>query len=562
MKPPVNNYIFEEAFKIISLNKSKANSLRQSILCSMNYDNDLNLKIRQYLGEFEYDLKILYDIITDIKSLFDKNENTLNISTTVEPEGDQSHMSISNDIKNEKRFLKKNNSTKLFNKHKNKLYLNDLDDSETNNSNSNKKGGKSYSLTINICNDSHFNSHPKKKYNKKFNRSNSCKSYIGRKYNLSKNDFNFRKNNNNKNKNIEKRYKYFIDDQIINENNDNRYLLQNNRRYTYTTDYLHDKDNRKNSYNYNVLNSNINKNKLSLKNLNNLYEHYNTLLNTYNTTNNNDNKNERIKSQNYSNREDKNNFYSLDGLRNNQNPRNNAIPRLDLDKIGNNNYNYNINNNKDDYNNDNNYYRNKYNDNIVDNNSNYNNILNTNVSEKSKIENNKNDEQSLNNFIELKNNLYQKENINNCNYTNNRNNRNNNIYESEKNKILLNINNNNDNDILEDEKKKEIIKGIISSVLQDSNKLNELKKYFGDNIGDKLIEGDISQKYLFRMVDILNNYQTNLKNNNKNDKNLFRGSKNNYKSMPYKRFDSLNNKGYSYKDYPLGLLSMNNNLNY
>ena len=557
MKPPVNNYIFEEAFKIISLNKSKANSLRQSILCSMNYDNDLNLKIRQYLGEFEYDLKILYDIIRDIKSLFDKNENTLNISTTIEPEDDQSHMSISNDIKNEKRFLKKNNSTKILNKHKNKLYLNDLDDSETNN-NSNKKGGKSYSLTINICNDSHFNSHPKNKYNKKFNRSNSCKSYLGRKYNLSKNDFNFRKNNNN-NKNIEKRYKYFIDDQIINENNDNRFLLQNNRHYTYSTDYLHDKDKRKNNYNYNVINSNINKNRLSLKNLNNLYEHYNTLLNTYNTTNNNDNKNERIESQNYSNRENKNNLYSFDGFRNNQNPKNNIIPRLELDKIGIKNTNYNINNNKDDYNNDNNYYRSKYNDNILDNNNIYKNILNTNVSEKSKNENNKNDEQSLNNLIELKNNLYEKENINNCNYTNNRNN---NIYEKEKNKILSNINNNNDDDILEDEKKKEMIKDIISLVLQDSNKLNELKKFFGDNIGDKLIEGDISKKYLFRIVDILNNYQGNLKNNNKNDKNLFRGSKNNYKSMPYKRFDSLNNKGYSYKDYPLGLLSMNNILNY
>ena len=58
---------FDEAFKIISTNKSKANSLRQSLLKNNNYNCNQNMQIIQYLGEFEYDLKSLYDILRELK---------------------------------------------------------------------------------------------------------------------------------------------------------------------------------------------------------------------------------------------------------------------------------------------------------------------------------------------------------------------------------------------------------------------------------------------------------------------------------------------------------------
>ena len=59
MKITLNDIIFNEAFNIISQNKSKANSLRLSLLNTFNYDNEISFKIRKYLGEFEYDLNTL-----------------------------------------------------------------------------------------------------------------------------------------------------------------------------------------------------------------------------------------------------------------------------------------------------------------------------------------------------------------------------------------------------------------------------------------------------------------------------------------------------------------------
>ena len=208
MMPKLNKYLFEEAFRIISANKSKANSLRQSILNAINYDSNFNLKIRQYLGEFEYDLKILYEILNDIKLSFNKNISTLNNSTTVEEvEGEEpSHFSYSNENQNESKILRKNNSSKYFNKFKNKLLLKDLDDNSEKNC-YNKKEGKTYSLTINICNDGHFNSNPKNKSKQKINRSNSCKSYL--------NKYKYR---NNKRNNKEKSFKYYFDKEIWDEN--------------------------------------------------------------------------------------------------------------------------------------------------------------------------------------------------------------------------------------------------------------------------------------------------------------------------------------------------------
>ena len=114
-----------------------------------------------------------------------------------------------------------------------------------------------------------------------------------------------------------------------------------------------------------------------------------------------------------------------------------------------------------------------------------------------------------------------------------------------------------------------MIQNIISLVLQDTNKLIYLNKYFREDISEKLLKKEINQDTLFKIVDILKNYQTNNKPNNKNEKNLFRGSKNNYKNYINKRFNQLNdnmilretlnynNNEHFNREYPLGLLSMN-----
>ena len=556
MKPPLNNYLFEEALRIISTNKSKANYLRQSILNTINYESDFNLKIRQYLGEFEYDLNILYEIIRDIKLSFDRNQTTLNNSTTVgeaEGEGEEQRHIIYRNFINTPKNLRKNNSSKFFNNYKNKLFLKEFDDNSV--SESNKKRDETFSLTINIHNDSHFNTNPKNNSNQKRNRSNSFKSYKGK-----------NKNKQQKMNNSGINYKYFINNKILNNNiddndNDNDYakdyanlfknnkLNKNNKTYTYIMDYSskNDKLKTQNNSKLDLFKSNINKNKASLKNLKSLYDNYKSILN-----NRENNKSERIPSYNNCYSNDKNNNHTFDGSH--RNIRNNIIPTLQLETVENNNYNI-YQNKQDDYNNDN-YNGNKYN-NIYSNNNMF---LRDNILERNNTNNKPIDDLRFEHIIDLENNLKQRENINKNDYLNRRNSI---IFERQKNGGSLNLNNDIiDDDIFEEDKKKEIIKNIISIVLQDANKINEIKKYMGDDIGEKLLEGDVSQQQLFKIIEILKKYQANLKNNIiKNDKNLFRGSKNNYKNNSYKKIDSLNNIELSYKDYPLGLLSMNNNLN-
>ena len=73
----LNDTVFNEAFNIISSNKSKANFLRQSLLQNLSYDNESNSKIIGYLGELEYDLKSLYDILKDLQLSYHEIHNTL-----------------------------------------------------------------------------------------------------------------------------------------------------------------------------------------------------------------------------------------------------------------------------------------------------------------------------------------------------------------------------------------------------------------------------------------------------------------------------------------------------
>ena len=71
----INDKLFLEAFNIITSNKSKANFVRQSLLQNLSYDNDSNSKVIGFLGELEFDLKSLYDIIKDIQLSQNETQN-------------------------------------------------------------------------------------------------------------------------------------------------------------------------------------------------------------------------------------------------------------------------------------------------------------------------------------------------------------------------------------------------------------------------------------------------------------------------------------------------------
>ena len=106
--------ILEEVFKIIDSNKSKASSLRNSILnINQNiYNNNIHIQIIQYLGEFEYDLKTLIELLQEFQN---KSERTFqNKITTLKKE--------LNNIKKENTSLKYIQDNKTKNKYKNKLH--------------------------------------------------------------------------------------------------------------------------------------------------------------------------------------------------------------------------------------------------------------------------------------------------------------------------------------------------------------------------------------------------------------------------------------------------------
>ena len=562
------NSSIEEAIKIISINKSKANSLRMSLLQNIINNNEFILKIRQYLGEFEYDLNTLYNIIKDLKILiFNNNQNNYNNSINTEEEKNNFNYStkLNNGIKNIK---KKNISLKLLKRHKNHFSLNNLQDYFDGLGENNKKDNKTYNLTINICDGRHFDSSQKR--DKKIYKSNSCKSFL-RKNNFDffnnyksknsrnlkrDNDFNYR-NYLNKNNNLENQF--YSEDNKNNNLSKNKSPNDNYNHYTYVTDYsTYKTTDNSNFYNkHNLINSNINKNKISLKNLSNIYDHYNSLLNNskreYNNYNKNQNQNKNENLENHINY-----ILSSNNEHNFSNSTYNFIPRLDLENIEDNNNC--INNGRQSL--INNYYEIR----CTNSESNKNNINNYYNEESIDINNRRNNQN--NNLNENHNNRITYA----LNYDINehrKNLENNNLKRYEKMSNLNGNNNFNQNEYMLDENKKnEMLENIISLILQDTNKLNHRQKYFGDDIGEKLLKRDINQETLFKIVEILKNYQNNLKSN-RNEKNLFRGSRKNYSNNRFNRKyndniilkETLNNNGHINKEYPLGLLSMNDYFN-
>ena len=217
--PSLNDKLFLEAYNIISSNKSKANSLRQSLLQNISCDNDPNSKVIGFLGELEYDLKSLYDIIKDIQ--FSQNDNqdnyynepineekkgigkTYSITSEKSGNGNKNNFSKINSYyinspinKDLNRTMQRSSSCNEFlnNNEENKNnvnlvrnrynYLHNLKERE------NKSSSKVLSPKLNFDYDAYFTDYSLNKTSK-----NSFGSYI---------NFLDKNNNNNSNNNIEK----------------------------------------------------------------------------------------------------------------------------------------------------------------------------------------------------------------------------------------------------------------------------------------------------------------------------------------------------------------------
>ena len=414
---------FSEVYRILASNIDKVNYLNSSLIKSSNN----YIKIKQFLSEFEYDLKLIYDILSQFQYETKPNNQNRN-----------------EQFKSEKR---KNKHFNIYTKLKKQLRLNNFEENNNrNNYKDNKnKENKKYSLTINILSDKYFDS--KGKGRKKFNKSCSCKSY---KKKLSKNII----------KNLEKMK--LRGSSYSKRNNDDD--INDEKILTYLTDYSH-KSGFSESYN-NKFRKNIDKNKVSLKHLNTLYNHYDALLR-------------------------KKNIY----ISNNTNYENSTIPtnKLDLD------------NNINDFNNNYNYtspFYKTYNIISTEENKNQDNI---NIINNDRLNENKDIiDKNINNITDYKSNKkhyydYIKDYERNNNYM-----------------------------------KEVMVKKIISQILQDNNKLNELKKNFGNDIGQKLLDGVLNIKEINNIYDFMK------KTDNKEDKNLFRGSKRTYRNYKYENNSNKN----------------------
>ena len=217
--PPINDKLFLEAYNIISSNKSKANSLRQSLLQNISCDNDPNSKVIGFLGELEYDLKSLYDIIKDIQfSQNDNQDNYYNEPINEEKKGIGKTYSITSEKSgngNKNNFSKINNYyiNSPMNKESNKAmqrssscneFLNNNEENKNNvnlvrnrynylhnlKERENKSSSKVLSPKLNFDYDAYFTDYSLNKTSK-----NSFGSYI---------NFLDKNNNNNSNNNIEK----------------------------------------------------------------------------------------------------------------------------------------------------------------------------------------------------------------------------------------------------------------------------------------------------------------------------------------------------------------------
>ena len=102
--------IMKEIEKIIGSNKAKASNLRNCVLnLEQNiYTNDIHFKLIQFLGEFEYDLKALFELFHDFKAKMEINfQNNINSFFEEINSLKMENISLKNEIKRNKKMNKK-----------------------------------------------------------------------------------------------------------------------------------------------------------------------------------------------------------------------------------------------------------------------------------------------------------------------------------------------------------------------------------------------------------------------------------------------------------------------
>ena len=567
MKLTLNDSLFDEIFQIICTNESKANSLRQSLLKNNNFDNndELNMKIIQSLGEFEYDLKTLYRIIRDLKLSYNDIHNTL-INSNNKKEEDDNKIKF-DDINKYKKGKTYFDDFENILKEGNRTYF--MSSSHVSHNNKNRcKNIKEY----------YIKSYNRPENARKFQRSMSCKSYIGNWNNNDKNNFNSFNNDNRIQNDLLLYNNSNYNDKLLDSNfSDKDNDLKLNFDYdSYLTDYSLNKTTKKdpNSPNNIISNSIIPKESLNLSDLKNennydvTSKYINNKIDNDNKINNN-NGNENYLNQNNNvldeNKINNNNIFTFSDSKPGQNmdkdfnatfdPNNINVYQSDnnniINKENNNEYLDNQNNNNKNMNNKYTYedfINDKYNNNKYDNNNYDNNKYQLNDNENKEINNNNlNEEENNNNNIN-------NNNINNNNEELNPNKKMNyNFDDNGDNKIVNN--NNEENEENSEDRKKEKIKYIVSEIFQDPNTLDLLKRKLGDDIGEKLLSGNINEEELFKVVELLKknkDYINNKNNSKKKTRRYFPKKKFNQPCDKVLLKELLKEKRYHYREFPRG----------
>ena len=119
--------LIKEIEKIIDTNKLKAENLR-NILLNQNqniYNNDLHFNLVKFLGEFEYDLKTLFELFFDFKKKIEFNfQNNINSIFSEVNSLKKENISLKKIIKNNNKKKYRENSPTEINSRISKSYTN------------------------------------------------------------------------------------------------------------------------------------------------------------------------------------------------------------------------------------------------------------------------------------------------------------------------------------------------------------------------------------------------------------------------------------------------------
>ena len=464
MKDNNEKYSLEQALQIIECHKEKSNSLKNYYLRNINQNEDVT-KFLSYLGELEYDLDILKNLISNFQMFLFQNECNFNNEINKLNEALKKAKNEINNLKcgkNEKNFIK--NGIGVIRSYGDK----NIKIKEIGNKNV-KKLNNTYKELDEFRN---------------FRNYNRCNTLNGNLCEL---------NNNICNTNYGRRLTY-----CISRNEDSKCNTNTNINYKYNI--IDDINNIANKTNNNIIiKKNMNNNKIKKKQKKKNY--------SINLTNNNDYARNTNKIRNNNKNNDIKNYLSSDNCKNNicSYRNNNLSMSNNLNNDMQRNFNDEINNNINDRNNNNtnnmifpynNIDRNTQNNNIPYSNldSNINQVLLTDI--------NNNNDLNLNNNIE--NILIERKNHSSYSMP-------------KKGSIIMNskrmpklLNQNNFNKIISEipkdkDNKINRINNILSLISSDEKKLNELKLTFGNNIEIQLMNGDINDEYLNQIENFLYN---------------------------------------------------------